>query len=235
MRTPSENKQGPLEEEDYYETVERHFVGLRGSPLFVTPKDWQLIHSWRTMEIPIKVVKEGLDRAFEKRKSSRPVRGLSYCRQTVESAFRRYCEALAGSRNKSEEREEVVTIQRYLKGLATQLEQASQILKTSRQELSEVASQSARKLASLVKESVEQDSYQDVEALLKQVDEDLFGAASRSMSDEERRRCRLEAQKALEGYRSRMPEDVFSSALEVAFRKRVRSLLGLPTLSLFCM
>jgi hypothetical protein len=234
MSSPSEEKQASLEE-DYYELVERYFVGLRGSPLFVTPKDWQLIHSWRTMEIPIKVVKEGLEQAFEKRKSARPVRGLSYCRQTVESAFRRYCEALAGSHHKTEEREEVVTIQRYLKGLTAQLEKASQTHKTSRQELSEVASQSARKLASLVAESMEQDSYQDIEALLKQVDEELLGAASRSMSDKERRRCQLEAQKALESYRSRMPEDVYSSALESAFRKRVRAHLGLPALSLFYM
>jgi ElaB/YqjD/DUF883 family membrane-anchored ribosome-binding protein len=115
------------------------------------------------------------------------------------------------------------------------LEQASQTHKTSRQELSEVALQSARKLASLVAESMEQESYQDIEALLKQVDEELLGAASCSMSDEERRHCQLEAQKSLESYRSRMPEDVFSSALESAFRKRVRSFLGLPALSLFYM
>ena len=83
-------------EENYYAAVERYFIQCRGGPLFVAPKDWQLIHDWHERQIPLRVVKAGVERAFENRKSHRPVRGLSYCRQSVEAEYRRHLEATAG-------------------------------------------------------------------------------------------------------------------------------------------
>ena len=222
----------PLEEDDYYAVIERYFVSLRGSPLFIAPRDWHLIHSWLEKQIPLEVVKEGLDRAFEKRKSTRPVRGLSYCRQTVESAYRRHCEALTGSHRDAEGGAVAVTAQRHLFELASQLEKAARATETSHPMLSEAAARLAQRLACLATEQTKSIRFKDIEAELQRMDDELLKIGARSMSQEQRLRCQDLADEALESYRSRMPEDVYASARQSAYRKRVRSRLGLPALSL---
>jgi len=221
-----------LEEEDYYAAIERYFVSLRGSPLFIAPRDWQLIHSWLQKQIPLEVVKEGLDRAFEKRKSTRPVRGLSYCRQTVESTYRRHCEALTGAHREEEVGDVAVTAHHHLLELASQLEKAGHAHETSHPVLSEAMAQLAQRLARLAAEQPKSSRFNDIEAELQQMDDELLRVGDRSMNEEQRRHCREDAGKALERYQSRMPEDVYSSALQSAYRKRVRAHFGLPTLSL---
>jgi len=221
------------EEEDYYTAIERYFVGLRGSPLFIAPRDWQLIHSWLQKQIPLEVVKEGLDLAFEKRKSTRPVRGLSYCRQTVESAYRRHCEALTGSHREEEGEEVAVAAQRHLLELVSQLEKAGHAHETSHPMLYEATVGLVQRLVSLGTEQTKSIRFKDIEAELQQMDDELLSIGARSMNEEQRRRCQDEAGAALQSYQSRMPEDVYSSALQSAYRKRVRAHLGLPALSLF--
>ncbi len=52
---------------------------------------------WEQLGIPLSVVKEGIDRVFERPKTLVKPRRLSYCRQTVEAAFRKFREASLGS------------------------------------------------------------------------------------------------------------------------------------------
>ena len=84
-------------EPGYYQEVERYFVARRGSPLFISPSEWDLVWRWEQLGIPLSVVKEGIDRVFERPKTSVKPRRLSYCRQTVEAAFRKFREASLGS------------------------------------------------------------------------------------------------------------------------------------------
>ena len=53
----------------YYEEVESYFVAQRGSPLFITPSEWDLVWRWEQLGIPLAVVKEGIDRVFERPKT----------------------------------------------------------------------------------------------------------------------------------------------------------------------
>jgi hypothetical protein len=231
--TPVSESTSSEKKEDYYSEVEKHFVSLRGSPLFITPKDWQLIHNWRQMQIPLRVVKDGLNQVFERKKLSRPIRHLSYCRQTVEAAYRRHCEALAGAPSQVDKGEEDTHMRSYLVRLENELRSASLSLEASHTALAELAGRSADRLASIGAQPISVESFQEIESELGRMDESLVGEARNCLEEAERRRCLNEAERSLEDYRARMPDEVYNSAVRSAYLKRVRAHFGLPPLSLF--
>jgi hypothetical protein len=221
------------EEGSYYAEVEKHFVGLRGSPLFITPQEWQLIHNWRQMGIPLRVVEEGVNQVFERRKPSRRIRRLSYCRQKVEAAYRRHCEALAGAPRPGGSREESTDLQSHLHALENALKRASHSLRTSYPNLAARVEHSAERLVSLRGSLAAKGNYQEVESELNRMDEDLVREAETCLVDTDRRHCMDEALRSLRDYQERMPEQVYDSAVRSAYLKRVRAQFGLPALSLF--
>lgn len=70
----------------YFQTVTRHFLGLRGAPLFLSPQDVEVIDGWLRQGIPLSIVLDALHSFFDpgstgrkKRKGAR----LSHCRREV--------------------------------------------------------------------------------------------------------------------------------------------------------
>jgi len=220
-------------EQDSHSTVERHFVNLRGSPLFVTPREWQLIDAWHQKQIPLRVVKQGLDRSFERPKAAKRFRRLSYCRQSVESSFRRFCEAVAGTRSATDIDEELKRIHAHLQGLEERLLAAERKLSDAHPALASALERSGRALAKLASSSLQGKDYSSIERELSLIEEQLVSQAESALGEEERRRCVGAAERSLEAYRGRMPEDVYRAALRSAYLKRVRGRYGIPALSLF--
>ncbi len=73
----------------------------------------------------------------------------------------------------------------------------------------------------------------EIEQELDAVERSLLEAVESILKPEDRQRCLDEAERLLQDYRARMPSDVFESASRAAYLKRVRSIFGLPPLSLF--
>ena len=228
------------DDEVYYAAVEKHFVALRGSPLFISPREWQLIDRWRQQQIPLRVVKQGLDRAFERSKPNRPIRRLSYCRQTVEANYRRFREAVAGSRSVDEPNgTDPTDVQAYLSRLKGELARAAEKVDAARQPLVDAIDDAVRRIGALASQhsqhSLQADGMglEEIERELDAVERSLLQAAESILKPEDRQRCLDEAERLLQDYRARMPSDVFESASRAAYLKRVRSIFGLPPLSLF--
>ena len=82
-----------MPEDAYWEHIERYFVKKRGSALILSPKDWPLIRSWQERKIPLDVIYEGNDRAFEQLETKQPlhqrwaIRSLKFCQHEVETAW----------------------------------------------------------------------------------------------------------------------------------------------------
>ncbi len=225
------------DDEVYYAAVEKHFVALRGSPLFISPREWQLIDRWRQQQIPLRVVKQGLDRAFERSKPNRPIRRLSYCRQTVEANYRRFREAVAGSRSVDEPNgTDPTDVQAYLSRLKGELARAAEKVDAARQPLVDAIDDAVRRIGALASQhSLQADGMgiEEIERELDAVERSLLQAAESILKPEDRQRCLDEAERLLQDYRARMPSDVFESASIAAYLNRVRSIFGLPPLSLF--
>jgi hypothetical protein len=234
---PADARSGD-EAEDYYAAVERHFVSLRGSPLFVSPAEWQLIHRWREAQIPLRVVKQGLEQAFANRKSHRPIRRLSYCRQTVEASYRRFREAIAGAGRAGPVTEERTAegrrnVHDYLDRLITKLEAVRDGMTDVQSPMRQAIGRAVKQLSALNEASKEPLGLDELERELGALEAALIETAESVLEPEERAACREAAERSLHDYRSRMPKDVLESAVRSAYLKRVRSRFDLPALSLF--
>lgn len=201
----------------YFGDVEAHFIERRGSPLFITPAEWFLVSKWEEQGIPLDVVKEGIDRVFERPRAAAKPRKLGYCRQTVEAAFRRYREVTLGGgayRGPVEDRFDAAS---HLAHLASKL-----------------GALSAPELAARVEALADSgETPVRIEDALAAIDEELVKNAEEALDETDRAALLSDARASLASYRDRMPEKVYQSALSSAYRRRLRDQAKLPRLSLY--
>jgi hypothetical protein len=65
----------------------------------LSPLDWALIESWKTMGVPLHVALRGVERAFDShaaRPRRRSVKSLMYCQEEVEAQFAEWLEGQRG-------------------------------------------------------------------------------------------------------------------------------------------
>ena len=86
----------------YYQTIAREFLARRGAPFFLSPKDQSAIASWESRHIPLRVVLEGIGRAFDGLKTrGRGPKGISlaFCDRQVDAAMAQHLDRSAGRGN----------------------------------------------------------------------------------------------------------------------------------------
>ena len=94
----------------YYQRIARHFLAWRGAPFFLSAKDLALISAWEEAGLPLPVVLEGIDKAFENHRLRRlkadKILSLSFCSGQVSKAFEQYRDRKVGSGSKIASRED---------------------------------------------------------------------------------------------------------------------------------
>jgi hypothetical protein len=92
----------------YFQEIARHFLARRGAPFFLSAKDLALVAAWDEAGIPLPVILEGIDRAFENyRKTGQKkekVLSLLFCERQVIRAFERARERSVGGMRTSGEK-----------------------------------------------------------------------------------------------------------------------------------
>ena len=218
------------QEESYYAAVETHFVERRGSPLFITPSEWQLVWEWEREGIPLRVVMEGIDRVFERPKTGQKPRKLSYCRQTVEAAYRRFREMALGG-VKVSVGEEAQDAKTHLTEMAERLRRAHIEWEERDQAVAAAIALCEREMEALVVQ-LTPESLVAIEGALAAFEDRLLDTLERSFGGADHQALLRESKASLADYRPRMPEKVYASAVKSAYRRRLRLELGIPTLSL---
>lgn len=90
----------PLNYFNYFTEIEEAFIRRRGKHLLVSPLDWSLMESWKSMGIPLHVVLRGIEKSFdsyESRPRNRSVKTLFYCQEEVEAQFAEWLESQTGA------------------------------------------------------------------------------------------------------------------------------------------
>lgn len=75
---------------EYFETLERAFIRLRGAPLLLSPSDWQLAQEWHRRGIPVALVERVIAEVLEERRQREGadrIVSLRYFRRPVENAW----------------------------------------------------------------------------------------------------------------------------------------------------
>lgn len=86
---------------EYYQAIAREFLRRRGAPFLLSPRDVAVIAEWEKNGVPLGVVMEGIDRAFDGiRDRSRGTKGLflSFCDSQVRKALAQHADRAAGRR-----------------------------------------------------------------------------------------------------------------------------------------
>lgn len=53
------------DQENYYQTIARRLFEIRGAPFILSPKENEAIKTWEKKQIPLSIILEGIDTAFE--------------------------------------------------------------------------------------------------------------------------------------------------------------------------
>ena len=215
------DEHGGQDQQGYFAGVEAHFVERRGSPLFITPAEWFLISKWEEQGIPLDVVKEGIDRVFERPQAAVKLRKLGFCRQTVEAAFRRFREVTLGGGENRGPVEDRFDAAAHLSRLASKLSGLSGLA---------VVSDLAARVEALGDSG---ETLPRIEDALTAIDDQLVENAEDALDENERDALLSDAGASLASYRDRMPDKVYQAALRSAYRRRLRDKAKLPRLSLY--
>lgn len=114
----------------YFQEIAQAFFDLRGAPFVLSSKDMVTISGWEEMGIPLRVVLEGIQRAFEnyrkRRAGGRKMASLSYCSADVLRAFAESRDRGIGRRSKEVCREEKkkrvrLEVERFLRSLSPEV------------------------------------------------------------------------------------------------------------------
>ena len=110
----------------YFQEIARAFFDHRGAPFVLSSRDMVTISSWEEKGIPLRIVQEGIERAFEKYRKravgGRKMPSLSFCETEILRAHAEYRDRGVGQAEKGESREDKrkrirAEVERFLKSL----------------------------------------------------------------------------------------------------------------------
>lgn len=207
------------EEEDdhaYFQAIEEIFVALRGSPLLLSPADWQVSRRWHREGIPLDLIRGALQEVFERRKergAKGKISSLRYCASAVEAAW--------------VERRELTTPGEGAEAPPFDLGARVRALAARLPESFPGRDLFAGRVAALAGDP------QAVEEALAGLDREMLGAAGAALTAADRSEVAAAVEKTLAGLRGRLPAEELERSRERLTFQVLRQRLGLPVLSLF--
>lgn len=218
---------------EYFRAVERAFVELRGSGMFLTPADWDVVCRWEERGIPLDVVLAGIRTAMSVRTRNPSRTPLGACSPAVEAAFDAVRRRRAGGLHLSPNAGDASGPR--LEQLAVRLREwapAAAALSdpAAAGRLRAKAGAAAGRLERLQKD---EGGYRaPVEDTLREIEGDLLTDLEAALRDSVRDTIEAEVRRTLEPYRARMPASTWRDACRQAFRRRVSRVFGLDQVAL---
>lgn len=241
---------------NYFSEVEETFVRRRGKHLHLGSVDWALIESWKEMGVPLHVVINGIESAFDSynaKPRKRSVKTLMYCQEEVEAQYGEWLESQLGAKAEDQQSDEPLpgkgseadahlpfpraAILQYMARSRSGLEQICEERKSVRRDdgLCEAIRRAVLRLCALEKDfarAARPDAEQLEEALTR-LEKMLDDALSACTPEAEMATARAETEAQLNAYRDRMEKSTYEQTLSNLLLKRLRDQHGVPRLSLF--
>jgi hypothetical protein len=211
------NRSGRTRQSRYFQEISQSFLDLRGAPFILSSKDIMMIATWKETGIPLRIVLEGIRRAFEKYRQrhagSRKIFSLSFCQAEVERAFTEFRDRGVGRERLRVSRSEKAgkarkEIERFLRAVPPEAGYLTDVF--------------LQALASLSRRTRREE---EVEKLEEKVDELILRQASAEDRDAARRQVEAEF-----AGRSRQERE---RILGLQLVKRAREKHRIPRISLF--
>jgi hypothetical protein len=225
MSAPSSGADAVDAEAQYFQTVEEHFVSLRGDPLMLSNADWLLIRRWRRAGIPLRVVLRGIRDALDGHAHSwgrtRKVGSLRYCEREVAAAQERWHRALRLGQDG--ELSHTAQLRNLARGLA------------SAPDLPPTVADTCCALAQQIEAKCADADPAGIEAWLQGCEQRLLQAIRHALDEQMLAGLEAAIERDLAPYQERMPARVVEQVRQEALARGLLGRLGLPRLSLFHM
>ena len=200
----------------YFQSVEEIFVGLRGSPLLLSPADWQVARGWHREGVPLDLVRRALEEVFAKRKergAKGKISSLRYCAPAVEAAWEELKDLAApGHRAEAPAFEVAPRLAALAAALPRELPGKDLL---------------AARITALDGDA------QAVEERLAALDREMLDGATAALDGEVRAEIGAAVEKTLASLAGRLPAEELERSRERLARQALRRRRGLPVLSLF--
>jgi len=204
------------EDHAYFQAIEEIFVRLRGSPLLLSPADWQVARRWHRDGVPLDLVRRALEEVFAKRKergAKGKISSLRYCASAVEAAWEELRELTApGERLEAPVFDPSSRLQALAKALPPEL--------PGREGL-------ATRIAALAGDP------QKIEEGLALLDREMLATVATSLENMTRSEVEAAVEKTMAGLRGRLSAEELERSRERLTWQVLRQRLALPVLSLF--
>jgi hypothetical protein len=233
---------------NYFTEIEERYQKRRGTGLLLSTLDWALIETWKDAGIPLEAVLSGIDATFDKydRRPSktRKVNSLAYCAQEVLAAAEDVKEAAIGAQNERHDTpaeagmkpEEILTFLLRNVQVLDQIKFPAPIQAVA-QECSATlfALAEGQRAGALLGGTWAADVLEDLERHLTVLEEKLLAALTIATPETELAALRVEADRAIGPYRSKMPGFQIEQLRKQFVHKRLFEKAKIPRLSLFYM
>ena len=218
---------------NYYTEIEETFVRRRGKNLLLSPIDWAMIESWQERGVPLHVALRAIETVFDrydKKPTSRSIKGLLYCREEIDAQFEEWLKMQAGKPNGSSKSE--VDESFSSEAVATHIGGILAFLNDSQNEdLRDDFERASARLEEL-RENLSED-FQLVDQSLSDIEKLLDEALLTNSNKQRRKAVEKEIGTQLKAYKASMEPDVYKKTFDLMLLKRLREDEGIPRLSLF--
>lgn len=229
---------------NYFTEIEDAFVRRRGKHLLLSPMDWAIIESWKTMNVPLHIALRGIEKAFdswESKPRKRSVKTLLYCQEEVQAQYAEWIEAKVGEQqpvaeSAADDRLPRTAVLDHLQRVRLSLSARAEERKNARvDELSEALERVAKLLGDLEADFTPSSSpdSQRLETSLTGLERVLTDAIRMVVLPETLAVFEKEVKEQLKPYKSRMEPAIYTQTFENLLLKRLREHFAVPRLSLF--
>ena len=221
----------------------------------MSPLDWALIESWKTMGVPLHVALRGIESAFDSfaaKPRRRSVKSLLYCQEEVEAQFAEWMESQRGASSKeassppngddngkakAPETMPREAVAGHLARVRAELEAAYRARGESSDELTVSLARAVSRIVELEADwtkAAQPDAIR-LEASLTDIENLLSRAVQATLAPDYLAERQREVEDQLKTYRARMDAPVYAQTFEHLLLKSLREEFGVPRLSLFYM
>jgi hypothetical protein len=223
-----------LDEAAYATLIEEAFIAERGTPFLLSPKDWLLIRGWREKGVPVDTVIRAVHDTFEKRRArgqAGKISSIAYCENAVEELWEMERRGLVGqggaARSAAGDPEE---IERKLQRLEELLVSAAEEERPGIEHL--FLERNTEKALEKVRALPRSEGFDTLEETLSSIESSMLRALEKALEPSARSLVEANVSSSL-GDTAGVSSAVVERMRKALFRREVRRLLGLPSLTLF--
>ena len=204
----------------------------RGSPLLLSPSDFQLVQQWREAGIPKEAILRGIDRYFGRSRRAKRVVSIAYCEDDVRAIWQAYRDGATGE-EALEGASAPFDKEHFFHRLREEFTAAiDRVTAEGVPWLTELLAEVRERAEDLSQLSM---SEEEIERTLRALDQDIMERLMEREGAEALSMLQLEARKELEPYRAKMEEAIFEELITRKIKRVLRDRYQLPHLSLIAL